>query len=512
MTAKSSHGEYREKLCVVQKARDQLQLENDAQDATLRIRKTEMQREQLRTVTLQRQLEKSEEAMDSLRKDTREELDQATKHQTKAADEMRDRHAGMLKSAADQSTDFLAQVDSLTDKNRQLQTECNKLNRSVRQLDSDKRHIQSLLDEAKEHEQKAERSCTRFKHRCDELDKTLRRLEEENASFQRQVSEAHEEKDMDGREFTTKLASREQLLGQLVKSLSGTSLDSSSVQLMIECHTRAAKQRLIVFSNPKSELQLAMPRMFFAQDIASSDPVTNAITFWASTLTAQFSFGDSQALFNAATFSTESVSVYPWVLDALEIVTDSIPSRTMDLMSLKKALTVLQGIAYFFIILQGMEEPQDNVRQLRDKVQENFQDKGFLIGESTLAMVLKKFSALIDGSPITSWIEAPSSENEAARRLDGSNSGIGSEQCLIADPSVNSFTLINGINTAEALYAFDNEDVGGINVNDNTEYVLRFAEAHVSRLPASSILLGSAVREASADDWVFSFLTEKLWL
>ncbi|KAL8716799.1 MAG: hypothetical protein Q9225_005904 [Loekoesia sp. 1 TL-2023] len=252
--------------------------------------------------------------------------------------------------------------------------------------------------------------------------------------------------------------------------------------------------------------------MFFVPDIAALDPITHAVNFWIAICSGdQFPFGDSQALFNAPIIGTESLAAYHWVFEALEKAIDSIPTWRMELTTLKKVLAVLQGIAWPCITARGMRSLLDDIQRLHNKIHGYLNGKDILGSESIIKMVFHNVASLLNGQPMTSWVSEPTSESEAARRLNDSNSDIGPHRCLIADSFENAFTFIDQTSTNEALYMFDEKEVDMLALDFAKGLVLRFKEDHGSRLPMGSLKLEhEAVTKESVHGWIARFLHHKL--
>ncbi|KAL9604476.1 MAG: hypothetical protein Q9219_000441 [cf. Caloplaca sp. 3 TL-2023] len=109
--------------------------------------------------------------------------------------------------------------------------------------------------------------------------------------------------------------------------------------------------------------------------------------------------------------------------------------------------------------------------------------------EPIVHMVFDKVAGAIDGQDFDSWISPPTSDADASRRLDQSNSGIDPRRCIIADHRGSCFLLIDQINVDETLYTFRPADVEKISFNESMEHQLQLREGFVAECVGRSFTL-----------------------
>ncbi|KAI4197577.1 MAG: hypothetical protein LQ346_002982 [Caloplaca aetnensis] len=345
----------------------------------------------------------------------------------------------------------------------------------------------------------------------DDANQKLNDVRQELGAAKEQIKSTDKSRDAEGEEgLQLRLASCKLLLVDRVVALMGVQLEETASDRMIACQVRALSLRLLVFVTGESRIRREIPRMLFVQATKAIGPVRHAISFWISMSANEFSFADSQALFNSDIVDTESCEAYAWVLDALKIAVDSLRSWATDPFPVKRILTLFHGLAYLCFLSFAMGLPIDEVGQLRDKTVKALIQRQ-LLGSSLVRMVLGKVSSFIDGSPLTSWVLEPTSDREASERLDSSNSDLGPNRHLIADPSAKTFALVDGIDIDEALYAFDADDVDSVRLTGSLSLVLRFSKGHKEHIPVDDLLLDKDFPSRECvTQWIETFLPDKL--
>ncbi|KAL8753979.1 MAG: hypothetical protein Q9184_005261 [Pyrenodesmia sp. 2 TL-2023] len=493
-----------QELELVKNARDEFKATSETHVKTL-----EQVQEELRI-----SLNQAQQARDRYEEEKQTELDEARDARDlfqaakEAQDTVLESRGTELQKTREEAYALSAQNHTLWREKHDAQARLRTLevtvNRHVHEKDSARNELSVTVFRA-DH---AEKSLKAASEHIEKLHNSLDAEAIENDQLLQQLENLRLEKTEAEQALQLKIVSCKVLLTDRVEALMGVRLEDATLERMIACQTRATSQRLLGCVTG-THLQRKLPRMLFVADISPLGPVTHAINFWVSVSTGNFSFGDSQALFNADIIDLEASGAYQWVLDALNMGIDSMRSWPADSASVKKILTLLHGIAYVCYLLFGLEQPFDDARALRDMIMAALRDKK-LLGASITGTVFDSVSSFVNGHQISSWIRSATLNPEAPEHLGNSNSDLGPGRFLIADHSTRTFTLTDEMDTDEALYAFDVNDVNSVQTSSLQSVFVRFNEGHVSRLPVSSLLLDSSFPfKESVSQWVLTFLSDK---
>ncbi|KAL8754800.1 MAG: hypothetical protein Q9184_005004 [Pyrenodesmia sp. 2 TL-2023] len=475
-----------QELELVKNARDEFKATSETHAKTL-----EQVQEELRI-----SLNQAQQTRDRYEKEKQTELDEArdARDLFQAAKEAQDTELESrgteLQRRREEADALSAQVETLRREKHDVQTRLRTLEATVNRHVSEKVSAQKQLAATVSRADHAEKSLKVAREQIEAVHSSWNAEADENAQRLQQLENLRLEKTEAEQALQSKIVSCKDLLADRVEELMGLQLDDATLERMIACQTRATNQRLLGYVTG-THLERKLPRMLFVADIGPLGSVTHAINFWVSVSTGNFSFGDSQALFNADTIDLEASGAYQWVLDALNIGIESMRSWPADSASVKKILTLLHGIAYICYLLFGLDQPFDDARALRDKIMAALHDKK-LLGASITGTVFDSVSSFVNGHQISSWIRSATLDPEAPQHLGNSNSDLGPGRFLIADHSTGTFTLADEMDTDEALYAFDVNDVDVVQMSN-----------------LGLILDSSFPFKESVSQWVLTFLFDK---
>lgn len=306
------------------------------------------------------------------------------------------------------------------------------------------------------------------------------------------------------------------LLGRYTSEVNGMSFeDSASFDGMMCCqkHWMELREEYDA-SSVNGIVERRMPMMMFVQERTPLDPVTHAMNFWMAVNQNKLWFADSQALFNAGVPASRAAEAYHWVFNALEKALMDIqfekPTDQLKVLEFKRALTILQGVAYISYLAQSMGRAVSPIQKLLDNFADCFRRLKLFGPGSIIESVFGKVQSSLEGNPIQSWVSAPTSNLENQQRLDESNSAIGVGHCLIGDPvAMGNFVLIHQIDNEEILYSFTDQEVERLYFTADLSLRLVFSDNLVSRRLGNELYLTLDADE-HACVWAELYLVHKL--
>ncbi|KAL8827824.1 MAG: hypothetical protein Q9170_006859, partial [Blastenia crenularia] len=446
-------------------------------------------------------------ALDTLHDTHSQELEaQLAEHQNAMAT-VRQKHTKELTDARGLSQSLQRQIQVLKDDKRRFESISKDRQNQVNKLTAEKMQAEEEIKALTIREKQAVDAVSNLRNQGSDYEESLDRVFKEKDELGNQVAAMRLEKDRLVQDNKVSFDALSQLMKLFAKTCSGISVGDDLLKKMIGVQVGATEHRQKIIANAELRIKSNIPRMLFVPDIVALEPVIHAIRFWLSVHAGEFSFGDTQALFNAEVIGMESVEAYTWISEALHTVINSVHTWKTSLRYLKQTLTVLQGIAYLYVMARGVNSPLDDIRGVHDKMRRRLNT--ISQKPSMVAIVLRKVTALIEQQqPLISWVSGPISPDEAARRLDGSNSDIGANRWLVADTFRNSFVLIEQVNSVETLYAFGVHEVDFL--VRYPEHTLNFRDGHTHRLPTTVLRFESKpFTMAAVHRWVQSFLSGK---
>ncbi|KAL8708957.1 MAG: hypothetical protein Q9225_007528 [Loekoesia sp. 1 TL-2023] len=468
--------------------------------------------------THEEELRKSKDTVKQLQ----EELDRGRQYELEEIERLNERHAAQLQGTRDRHEQALralqskrnelkAAADTHQEERRKLTDKLRTLSSSLNDVTRDKTAAEADLKVLEKGREEAQARIVTLENRRLMLNDSVDQLTKEKWEIQANLKKLASERQASEQEITAKLDSTRQLLGVYAEALNEFPVDPNLLDDMTKCQTRfAAYDRKA--SRPGFRFERTIPRMLFVPDMTPLGPKAHAINFWLAARADCPSFSNTQALFNANTIDTETAAAYPWVLEALGYAISSMHTWDKNMLAFQKALTVLQGIAYLNRLAQGMQISLEEVERLRDTVQEYMSGNDVFGSEPFVCMVFKKVAASVDGRALTSWIDdRPASDEEAARRLDGSNSGVGAHRCIIADSVAESFMLIDQITVDEVLYMFHESDVDETFLDEHGGLQLQLVEGFVANCLGRRLQLERPdPADLTAFRWIDNFLGDKV--
>ncbi|KAL8759166.1 MAG: hypothetical protein Q9184_003705 [Pyrenodesmia sp. 2 TL-2023] len=255
-----------------------------------------------------------------------------------------------------------------------------------------------------------------------------------------------------------------------------------------------------------------LPCMRFERETAGLDPLLHAMNFWIDARENRPSFSNTQQLFNTRVVNAETVAAYPWIVAALGANLNSMTEWGSDQLAFNRTLTVLQGIAYLKMIATesqiSLEDVRRLLRQAGNYLNRESDPETENATEPIIMMVLNKVTSFVDGEQLTTWIYSDETSVKEVRYLDGSNSALEAEQCLIANITGESFVFIDGRNVNETLYGFAETDVEKLYPHAETlQYQLQLKEGFVAECVGRQLPLG---RTPAVYDLIGSCLIHKM--
>ncbi|KAL8647987.1 MAG: hypothetical protein Q9210_005239 [Variospora velana] len=306
------------------------------------------------------------------------------------------------------------------------------------------------------------------------------------------------------------------LLGQYVGEVTGIRLAGNNLlDIMLQQQAKSFERlTLNSDSDPQVVFQRCTPRMTFETEGPALTPVTHAMNLWLATHSDTSWFKDSQALFNADIADYHSKEVYFWVSKALDAGIPALenvdPTKPNNY---KKTLTLLQGIAFLSSLAQLSQHPLDDVRGLLERLKHSLGNSNLLGAGSVIGLVFSTVKSSVEsGDPIESWVTAPTSTIEVNQRLDGSNSAVGVNRCIIADAvTPGNFILIDQIGINEVLYHFCEQEVDRLDIGDDDMLRLMFLEHPVLLRSGHEFSLQMDVAlDQHVCQWVETFMVSKI--
>lgn len=304
------------------------------------------------------------------------------------------------------------------------------------------------------------------------------------------------------------------LLGQYVGETTGTRLAGTALLDVMLQQQAILFEHLTLDSGSKVTLQRRIPRMTFEAEGPALTPVTHAMNLWLAIQSDTSWFKDSQALFNADIADYQSKEVCFWVSKALDAGISALenddPTKPNNY---KRTLTLLQGIAFLSSLAQLSQHPLDDVRGLLERVKHSLENSTLLGAGSVIGLIFSTVKSGVEsGDPIESWITAPTSTNEVNQRLDGSNSAVGANRCIIADAvTPGNFILIDQIGIDEVLYHFSEQEVDRLDTGDDDMLRLIFLEHPVLFQSGNEFPLQMDFElDQHISQWVDTFMVSKI--
>ncbi|KAL9601445.1 MAG: hypothetical protein Q9219_002511 [cf. Caloplaca sp. 3 TL-2023] len=358
-----------------------------------------------------------------------------------------------------------------------------------------------------EENQKLQRDLNEREARYQDLQNSMDRVERDCKELQDRVTK------LDSKNKDTEQALQDQVssTSHLLKVFVGSPVVPSLFRGMATCETKSLGFYDHASNNPFDRVN-TLPRMLFVPGIPSVGPKLHAINFWLAAHDDRPCFGDTQALFNVRQLSTEMAVAYPWVLEALEREVQSIPGWGNGKLGFQRILTVLHGIAYLNLLAHAMQISLEDIERLCNGFQERLTGSDAFGSEPFILTVLGKVADAVHGQPLTSWIEeAAVSEEDAARRVDSSNSDLGAQRCIIADTSGKIFLLLDGITADESLFIFHSDEMERVLLAGTGTIELELVDGFVADNVDRRLLLQQVfVLRIKAAQWVSRYFLDKL--